>query len=93
MVEPNLASRYLPSLLYCEERREGKEVGLSDKPVDTGTLEAVEHRQEQVGGHGGAEQVGEVDKDKLCAVTVVLHGDAQQSDGRHEARHQGESHR
>ena len=74
-------------------RREGREEEEPDPPVDTGALEVVEHREEQVGGHGGAEQVGDVDQDKLCAVTVVLRGDAQQSYGRHEARHQGESHR
>ena len=57
-------------------RREGREEEELDPPVDTGALEVVEHREEQVGGHGGAEQVGEVDQHELGAVSVVLHGDA-----------------
>ena len=52
----------------------------------------MEYWQEDVGGHRSAQHIGDIDHHELSPVGVVLHGDPQQSDGRHEARHQRKSH-
>ena len=66
---------------------------MSNQPVYTGALEAVEHWQEYVGSHGGAEEVGQVDHHELGAVRIVLHRHPEQCYSGHEAGHQRESHR
>ena len=41
--------------------------------VHAGWLEVVEYWEEDVGSHGGAEEVAQVDHDELGPVRVVLH--------------------
>ena len=81
-------------MFYLSALHQALEIeGDNVQPVHTGALEAVEHWQEDVGSHGGAEEVGEVDHYELSAVSVVLHRHPQQGYGGHEAGHQRESNR